>query len=259
MNDDPNDTLLDMVLRLKTILLTISTSGLSNNNFGSYAKEYSNIRRHLKANDDIRNRIPHCVNDSQSLEEFWASIRADYGTYEQRRIYLKKEFYNIIEYLELKETSPNDEIITGLFVKLNLGEINRQWKKALGRRLDDPEGAITASRTLIESICKLILEKRNINYKTDEPLQSLYSKTIKELNLSIDNVTDQDLKKLSGACNVIVDSLARLRNDLGDAHGNCGNKIMPEQWYADFCVNIAGALGAFLISAWNKQNEEIDA
>lgn len=40
--------------------------------------------------------------------------------------------------------------------------VKRLWTKALERRVSDPDGAITAARTLLESVCKHILDDRGV-------------------------------------------------------------------------------------------------
>ncbi|MGC9949723.1 MAG: hypothetical protein ABSF64_25425 [Bryobacteraceae bacterium] len=43
--------------------------------------------------------------------------------------------------------------------KIDSQSIGELWRKALDRRHEDPEGAITAARTLLESVCKHILDE----------------------------------------------------------------------------------------------------
>lgn len=42
---------------------------------------------------------------------------------------------------------------------LNWGYVNRTWSKAQERITSDPSGAITSARSLLESVCKHILEE----------------------------------------------------------------------------------------------------
>lgn len=39
--------------------------------------------------------------------------------------------------------------------------------------MDDPEGAITAARTLLETVCKHILDERGVDYEADADLPAL--------------------------------------------------------------------------------------
>ncbi len=49
------------------------------------------------------------------------------------------------------------------------------WKKALERRHSDPDGAITSARTLLETVCKRILDEAgDVRIRTEEDLPALY-------------------------------------------------------------------------------------
>ncbi len=47
--------------------------------------------------------------------------------------------------------------------KLDGQFITETWRKALDRRHDDPDGAITAARSLLESVCKRILDELSVD------------------------------------------------------------------------------------------------
>lgn len=85
--------------------------------------------------------------------------------------------------------------------------------------MDDPEGAITSSRTLIETTCKYILDELKITYKDDIELPKLYKLTAENLNLAPDQHTEQIFKQILGGCQSVVDGLGALRNKLSDSHG----------------------------------------
>lgn len=67
--------------------------------------------------------------------------------------------------------------------KLDTQYISESWDKARARRFDDPEGAITAARTLLESVCKHILDECGVEYGDNADLPKLYGLTSKGLNL----------------------------------------------------------------------------
>ena len=49
------------------------------------------------------------------------------------------------------------------------------WEKALGRRHTDPDGAITTARTLLETVCKRILDEAgDVRIQAEEDLPALY-------------------------------------------------------------------------------------
>jgi phage terminase large subunit-like protein len=60
--------------------------------------------------------------------------------------------------LEAESRTPSDAAITATVKAVSSDYIQETWHKALERRASDPEGAITAARTLLESVCKHILD-----------------------------------------------------------------------------------------------------
>ena len=59
--------------------------------------------------------------------------------------------------LTMRETEsrpPSDAAITATVQAVSSSYIQEAWQKALERRATDAEGAITAARTLLESVCK---------------------------------------------------------------------------------------------------------
>jgi len=48
----------------------------------------------------------------------------------------------------------------------------------LERRATDPEGAITAARTLLETVCKHILDEKGEPYEDGIPLPKLYNTAV---------------------------------------------------------------------------------
>lgn len=55
--------------------------------------------------------------------------------------------------------TPNDAAITASLVAFNPTDIGARWQAAQDRRLTDPSGAITLSRTLLEDVCKWIFAR----------------------------------------------------------------------------------------------------
>lgn len=89
----------------------------------------------------------------------------------------------MLDALEASSTRPVDEVATETLTMLDADHVADLWQKALDRRQRDPEGAITAARTLLESVCKLILDDLAIPY-SDDDLPKLYGKVASALALA---------------------------------------------------------------------------
>lgn len=126
--------------------------------------------------------------------------------------------------------------------------VNALWQKALSRKKSDPEGAITLARSLLESVCKNILDRQNIQYDPDKmKLAELYKKTTDMLNLSPSQHTEKVFKQILGSCAAGVGGLGEIRNKLGDAHGKGKVNVRPQERHAELAVNLAGSMALYLV------------
>jgi hypothetical protein len=134
--------------------------------------------------------------------------------------------------------------------KLDTAFIQEVWRKALDRIHEDPDGAITAARSLLESVCKRILDELGVPYSDKDDLPKLYGTAAKELNLAPSQHTEEVFRKILGGAHAVVDGLANLRNRLGDAHGQGKRSVKPASRHAELAVNMAGSLASFLLATF---------
>lgn len=122
--------------------------------------------------------------------------------------------------------------------------VSNHWQKALERIEDDPSGAITAARSLLESVFKKILEEKKAEYSKNDDFGVLWKKVSKVLDMGLSDDESEMMKRFLGACNSMIGSLAELRNRSGDAHG--GNRPTVDDAHSRLIVNISGAFAGFL-------------
>ena len=70
------------------------------------------------------------------------------GSWGDRRNHIYESFKPFWDHLEKGNQSPSDENISESIFSFDANGVHNAWQKALQRRQDDPEGAITAARTL---------------------------------------------------------------------------------------------------------------
>src|SRR5262249_26756846 len=139
--------------------------------------------------------------------------------------------------------------------KIDSAHIQLAWSKALDRRTTDPEGAITAARTLLESTCKHILDGEGVSYDDKADLPKLYSIVALQLNLAPSQHTEQVFRQILGGCHSVVEGLGSMRNRLGDAHGIGKSGVRPASRHAELAVNLAGTVATFLLHTWEARKE----
>ena len=113
----------------------------------------------------------------------------------------------------------------------------------------DPAGAIASAKELVETMYKLILDKRGIAYGTED-LPKLYKKVAIELRLAKESVPDntkgsEAAHKVLTALNTTVFGLAELRNQIGRGHGRSTKSPALER-HARLAFNAAVTLAEFL-------------
>ena len=240
--DIPSDPV-EQVLRLKNIMIARATH---NHAYGD-AELYVSLREALMRNRDVGPRLPRDVRVCGSLGQFWGSIKAKYSRYDERRQYLQEEFEPLPAYLESESTSPVDDLVDDVLTNFSAEEVQRVWKRALERRENDPEAAITSARSLVEAVCKHILDEAGEQYNNQGELKRLYRQAAGSMNLAPDQQSEQVFKQLLGACTTIVGSLYSIRNRFGDAHGRSSSAADPSSRHAELAVNVAGSLAIFLV------------
>lgn len=155
--------------------------------------------------------------------------------------------------LQTTASPPDDEFAVVLDL-LDADHLKESWQKALERRHGEPEGAITAARTTLESVCKLILDDLDVEHGDKDDLPALYKKVAKELRLAPDDYLEQAFKQILGGCMTVVNGLATLRNQLSDAHGKGKRAVRPSARHANLAVNLAGTVAVFLVETWQARN-----
>ena len=125
--------------------------------------------------------------------------------------------------------------------------VHEVWERAQSRRADDPDGAITLARTLLETVCKHILTEQAVAYDEGDELPRLYRLTAESLRIAPNDATADAFRRIFGACTSIVGSLGTIRNRMGDAHGRGADALRVEPRYARLAVNLSGAMATFLV------------
>ena len=245
------ETMFDKVQRMQDGLVAFSTGGT----FDGHDATYKSLRSKLLSRPDVAARLPVFIRRYRDLGQYWQFIKYEYSTYKERRDFLWDSFRSLLEYLENLDRTPSTQVIDDILEEFNADTVHAAWQKALDRRDSDPEGAITASRTLLESVCKHILEDANVKYDQKTDLPKLYGLCAETLKFAPSQHQEKVFKSILGNCQSIVNSLGTLRNKIGDAHGPGPKPVRPKTRHAELCVNLAGTMASFLISTWIERTE----
>ncbi|MEO8204652.1 MAG: abortive infection family protein [Chthoniobacterales bacterium] len=235
---------------LVSLLIDASTGGPSDGD------GYDALRLYFIQHTTLQTYLPVWYPPKRSLHQFWQFIKHKFAHYHERRDFLWSEFDPLLKYCEGGASHPAQKTITEGLTSFDKENINRSWERMVERSKNDPEGAITAARTLLESVCKHILDERKSEYADAKiELPDLYKQVATELNLSPDQHTLGIFKQILGSCSGIVNGLGGLRNKLGDAHGKGSKHVRPLPRHALLAVNLAGSMALFLIQTFTGKTD----
>jgi hypothetical protein len=246
---DDYKTDLERAQSLQNILVATATGDRE----GGAAYKY--LRTYFVNVASYNELLPSFVRTCREIGQFWQFIKEKFPSYAERRAFIWKEFAPLLDSLEGKAARPLDETISKTLLAFDPSSVHAAWQRALDRRTTDPEGAITSARTLLETVCKHILDARGVTYDPSSiELHELYGLVAKELRLSPSQHTESIFKQILGGCSAIVNGLGTMRNKLGDAHGRGSLSVRPATRHAELAVNLAGAVSLFLVSTWQARD-----
>jgi hypothetical protein len=214
--------------------------------------EYQALRTYFAGRADTRAKLADFVRRCSDVGQFWGFIKYEKGTYRERRALIWDAFRPLIDYLEAHDRAPGVAPISTTLEAFDPENVHAAWQKALDRRAADPEGAITAARTLLESVCKHILDTEGVAYAADADLPKLWALASEQLNLAPQQHQEGVFKAILGNCQSIVNNLGAIRNKIGDAHGQGRRPVKPKPRHAELAVNLAGTMSAFLVATWQE-------
>ncbi|MDR1584066.1 MAG: abortive infection family protein [Prevotellaceae bacterium] len=164
-----------------------------------------------------------------------------------------------IEYHVDFESDEIELVETNNLKRINFDYIHEQIKKCENKITDnDFEGAVTNSRTLLESICLFIYEKKkNEEYDNKGDLIKLYKEVSKILKMNPADYTDDCLKQILSGIISIINGISTLRNDFSDAHGRSPQKSYKiDERHARLSVNLAKSIAEYLFLSYEKSDNK---
>lgn len=130
--------------------------------------------------------------------------------------------------------SPTEDPLTTALETSESEAVRECTRTARERLATDPAGAITAARSLPEAGCKHVLEEFGEVSDMQTELPKLYKRVATLLKLDSHASVHDALRGMLQGGAMIVDGLAHLRNDRGDAHGRGPRTPKPARRHAEF-------------------------
>jgi len=235
---------------LQDMLVTVATGG------SAPARDYQVLRSELVSNPAIQPFLPRFIKTCDDIDTFWEFIRFEFRYHNDRREYIEKEFARVREKLEHSSTESSDEEFAEVLEEFDMEKVQQARHRALERRKESPEEAITAARVMLESVCRHILHDVGEEHTEKLDLPGLYELTAMQLSLHPSGHTEPTLRQLLAGGQGVADSLDSICRRFVD--GETDEPIQPTPHHAELAVNLAGAIATFLVRTWQVRNESAE-
>jgi hypothetical protein len=134
--------------------------------------------------------------------------------------------------------------------ELGFDRIAADWRRAQIETISDPESAVRSACVMIESVCKHILEAKNL--LAEGELAVLIKNTRTALVLDPDTKIDEPLTRVVSGLSNAITAIGTLRNRASDAHGQGKTPLAINSSHARLVVNGAGAIVTYFLDRWKS-------
>lgn len=206
-------------------------------------------------NEEIKLYFRKYSNNVPSKELFETSTKAEYFHHCIVRLHVEDQWMALADLCEIEHDFENPlpseeyrkEILSKLVsngeqngltiraISISDWEIKREWIKAISRIEKSPDASITASRSLLEKVCKTILGLLNQPTKEGD-----LGKIVKLTRKALDVTHSSD--QVCGGINSIIYGIANTSNNAGDRHGVVDPKNIPlieAKLVCDLCMSLS--------------------
>jgi hypothetical protein len=141
---------------------------------------------------------------------------------------------------------------------LDFDTVQLDIRRALDSAAHDPEDAVTAACSLIESVCRSILIELKLPLPSKKDIEGLIRAVQEPLNLSPGRMDlpaeiEADIRQVLGGLTSVAKGIGALRTHGGDAHGREKGYRRIDSRIARFAINAASSIALFLIDTWERQ------
>jgi len=160
--------------------------------------------------------------------------------------------------LEAGKSTPVLERLSGIAEVISFDTVQRDLDRALDSSRSDPEDAVTAACSTIESVCRSILTELGEPLPDKKDVTGLYNAVRKPLGLSPDRsdinpLIADDVRKVLSGLHTVIQGIGALRTHGGDAHGRERGFVRIDERIANLAIHAASTVSLFLIETWQRK------
>jgi hypothetical protein len=155
-------------------------------------------------------------------------------------------------------SAPVVEALADALQTIDFDTVQRDLQRALTSAETDPEDAVTAACSVIESLCRSVLCELELPMPTQLDIKGLYKAVRDPLGLAPgrEDVSPQiaaDVREILGGINSTIQGIGALRTHAGDAHGRERGFKRIDARIARLAIHAAAGAAIFIIETWQKK------
>lgn len=163
--------------------------------------------------------------------------------------------------LKLTERGKGVPIAEQLVAKVQsfeLDTVQRDLERALESAAGDPEAAVTAACSTVESMCRSILHELGEPLPSKQDISSLYRAVRKPLSLSPEQADlppeiAEDIRKVLSGLVTTIEGIGALRTHGGSAHGRTKGFRRIDARIARLAIHSAVTAATFILETWQRK------
>jgi hypothetical protein len=161
----------------------------------------------------------------------------------------------VVKLVELTSALSSSHSLAITAASFDFDSVQLELDRALNAAKSDPEIAVTAACSLIESVCRSILDELDQPLPAKEDISGLYRAIREPLGLSptkegLSAEIVNDVKSALSGLVTAVQSIGALRTHAGSAHGKSKGVRRIDTRIANLAIHSASAVALFLIETW---------
>lgn len=154
--------------------------------------------------------------------------------------------------------TPVVEQLSDMVETISFDTVQRDVDRALASIEADPEDAITAACSTIESVCRSILIELGEPLPAKKDVQGLFNAVKGPLGLSpdrgdLDPLIAGDVRTTLGGLATVIQGAGALRTHAGDAHGRERGYARVDARIGRLAIHAASTVALFLIETWQRK------
>jgi hypothetical protein len=141
---------------------------------------------------------------------------------------------------------------------IDFDTVARDLERALRSAEEDPEDAVTAACSVVESLCRSVLIELGHPLPDKRDVTGLYRAVREPLGLSpnredLPSEIAADVRTVLGGISAIVQGIGALRTHGGDAHGREKGFRRIDPRIARLAIHSASSVALFLVETWQQK------